>query len=109
MLFGDESSSVFIANGGSVSDFLYASHSPGTSMFRKTDWNDCGGYDESMRQGFEDWEFLIRLLKNGGFAAIIQEPLYNYRKRQGSTTSIANKDKYKILNYICKKHREWTC
>jgi glycosyltransferase involved in cell wall biosynthesis len=106
LLFEDGSSYVFVPNGGSVSDFLYASHALGTSMFRKTDWNDCGGYDESMRQGLEDWEFFIRLLKNEGLAVIIQEPLYNYRKRQGSTTSIANKNKYNILNYIYKKHKE---
>jgi hypothetical protein len=25
-----------------------------------------GGYDEDMRKGFEDWEFYIRLVKEGG-------------------------------------------
>ena len=66
---------------------------------------NCGGYDESMRKGFEDWEFFIRLLKNGGNAEVIHEPLYNYRKRSNSTTSKANAIKYDLQYYIYTKHK----
>ena len=59
-------------------------------MYKKADWEFCDGYDVSMRQGFEDWEFFIRILENGGIAEVIQEPLYNYRKRNDSTTNKAN-------------------
>ena len=30
-------------------------------------WVKAGGYDESMRQGYEDWEFNIRLGTLGFF------------------------------------------
>jgi glycosyltransferase involved in cell wall biosynthesis len=106
LLFEDGSSHVFIPKGGSISNFLFSSDALGTSMFKKTDWKDCGGYDESMKLGLEDWEFFIRLLKNGGLVKVIQQPLYNYRKRVDSTTSVANINKYKILNYIYQKHKE---
>ncbi|MFH6769647.1 glycosyltransferase [Gaetbulibacter aquiaggeris] len=96
----------FEPQGGSIKDFLFFNQSLGTSMFKKEDWAFCGGYDETMRNGFEDWEFFIRLLKNGGTAKVIKEPLYNYRKRLSSTTSIANKNKYELLNYILLKHKE---
>lgn len=33
-----------------------------SSMFRRADWERLGGYDESLRVGFEDWEWWLRLL-----------------------------------------------
>jgi hypothetical protein len=106
LLFEDGSTTIFTPNGGAIADFLYSNNALGTSLFRKKDWKFCGGYDQSMKQGFEDWEFFIRLLKNGGKAEVIHEPLYNYRKRKNSTTFFANKIKYELLFYIFIKHKE---
>lgn len=92
--------------GGTIDNFLFSNAALGTSMFKKEDWNSCGRYDETMRKGFEDWEFFIKLLKHEGSAEIIQEPLYNYRKRSNSTTAKANIGKYELLNYIYVKHKE---
>ena len=75
-------------------------------MFKKEDWERIGGYDETMRTGFEDWEFYIRILKEGGYAKVLPDVLFNYRRRSISTTSIANKYKYKLLNYIYTKHKD---
>jgi glycosyltransferase involved in cell wall biosynthesis len=97
---------LFKPAGGTIKDFLFSNAALGTSMFKKDDWNNSGRYDETMKKGFEDWEFFIRLLKNGGSATIIQEPLYNYRKRNNSTTAKANLNKYELLNYIYTKHKE---
>lgn len=36
------------------------------SVFKKSVWNDCGGYDPEMRLGYEDWEFWIRVMKKAG-------------------------------------------
>lgn len=92
--------------GGTIQDFLFFNQVLGTSMFKREDWRNSGGYDESMRNGFEDWEFFIRLLKDGGKAIVIQETLYNYRKRLDSTTQKANEKKYELTKYIILKHRE---
>jgi hypothetical protein len=59
-----------------------------------------------MRNGFEDWEFYIRLFKEGGRAYVIPESLFNYRLRENSTTNKANKIKYELLKYIYNKHQE---
>lgn len=106
LLFENGTSSLYKPNGGKLEDFLFVNQSLGTSMFRKKDWELCGGYDESMREGFEDWEFFIRLLAKGGVAHVIKEPLYNYRKRSESTTFRANKKKYELLKYIYYKHKK---
>ena len=97
---------ILIPSGGTILNFMSTNEALGTSMFKKVDWDLCGGYDENMRSGFEDWEFFIRILKEGGRAEVIQEPLYNYRRRSNSTTSIANSKKYQLLKYIYIKHQE---
>jgi glycosyltransferase involved in cell wall biosynthesis len=106
LLFEDGSSRIFTPKGGAIADFINSNNALATSLFRKEDWDTCGKYDESMRQGFEDWEFFIRILKNGGNAEVIKAPLYNYRKRSNTTTLRANKIKYQLLSYIYIKHTE---
>jgi len=106
LLFDDNSSYIYIPPGGNMKNFLINNGALGTSLFKKQGWYDCGGYDEGMREGFEDWEFFIRILKDGGVTEVIQEPLYMYRKRSNTTTARANKVKYRLLNYIYLKHRE---
>lgn len=106
LLHIDGSVEIYKPKGGTISNFMYANDALGTSLFVKEDWQKIGGYDESMRKGFEDWEFFIRLLKNGGKCYVIPEILYSYRKRNDSTTSKANNNRYTLLNYIYLKHKE---
>lgn len=42
-------------------------------------WLKVGGYDETMRQGYEDWEFNIRLGVLGYFGLRVPHPLFHYR------------------------------
>lgn len=104
LIYEDKPVELYKPSGGTIEKFLFKNGALGTSMFRKDDWNQVGGYDETMRKGWEDWEFFIRLLKGGGEAFVIDEPLYNYRKRSRSTTSIANDLRYKLYSYIINKH-----
>lgn len=92
-------------SGGALSEFLYSNCVFGSVFFRKESWLLAGGYDQDMRKGFEDWEFYIRLLKNGGTAHIIKECLFNYRRRNNSTTAIANRNIYTNWQYILTKNK----
>ncbi|WGK63798.1 glycosyltransferase family 2 protein [Croceiramulus getboli] len=92
--------------GGSLTDFLFQNGAHGSAMFRKKEWKEAGGYDENMRDGWEDWEFYIRLLKSGGYCSVIPDVLFNYRIRQDSTTSRANRNRKKLWSYILKKHKD---
>lgn len=96
---------IFKPGGGGLNSFLLQNGSFGSCMFRKSDWGRVGGYDESMKQGFEDWEFYIRLIELGGEAYVIPEVLFNYRSRKNSTTARANKIKYDLRRYILDKHQ----
>jgi hypothetical protein len=106
LLFENGTKSVFETVGGELGDFLLKNNALGSALFKKEDWLFCGGYDEIMNQGLEDWEFYIRLLKEGGKAEIIPEPLYTYRKRENTTTAKAESLKYQLLNYIYLKHQD---
>jgi len=37
-----------------------------TSMFKRSNFDAIGGFDSKFVNGFEDWEFWINLLQNGG-------------------------------------------
>ena len=104
--YKDGSKDLFTPRGGNIINFMHYNDALGTSMFKKEDWQSSRGYDESMRNGFEDWEFFIRLLEMEGIAEVIHEPLYNYRKQNTSTTTIANSKKYELIKYIYLKHEE---
>lgn len=80
-----------------------------TAMYRKTDFEQLGGYDENMKHGLEDWEFWIRLLKKGGEVKRNLTCVFYYRTKETSR----NTDLYKVeqninesYNYIFNKHRE---
>lgn len=108
LLFGDKKNHhIYMPKGGTVSSFLTSNSALGSAMFKKEDYNISGGYDESMRNGLEDWEFYIRLLSKGGVAEVIKEPLYSYRKRENTTTNKANLIKYDLLRYIFAKHKDF--
>ena len=105
-LIDGKSIDIFKSHGGDISQFLSNNQATGSCMFIKSEFKRVSGYDESMRNGFEDWEFYIRLLKDGGINYVIPEPLFNYRLRKDSTTSKANKIKYELLQYIYLKHQD---
>ncbi len=47
-------------------------------LFRKSAWEKIGGYNETMREGYEDWEFNVHLIAAGFRAIDVPEPLFNY-------------------------------
>ena len=103
--FGKKSSRLFKPEGGKLEDFLLKNCALGV-IYRKSDFDLAGGYDEKMLKGYEDWEFYIRLLKTGGYAQVIPEVLFNYRNKENSRNKKANFEKYAITEYIYNKHAD---
>ena len=48
-------------------------------LIPKRFWSEVGGYDESMCQGYEDWEFNIRLGTLGYYGMRVDQALFHYR------------------------------
>jgi glycosyltransferase involved in cell wall biosynthesis len=98
---------VFKPRGGDVQDFLYANSALGSSMFKRQDWEQTGGYEEDLPiLGFEDWEFYIQLLKHGGYAYVLNEVLFHYQVRENSTTDRIRDLKLDKFEHIIFKHKD---
>lgn len=61
--------------------FIKANSGPPISVIRRAAYNDCGGFDESIRFGHEDWDFWLAMAKAGHWGYTIPELLQWYRKR----------------------------
>lgn len=94
-------------SGGSVKDFIVINNGIASSLFRKKCWEMVSGYDVEMRNGYEDWEFWIAILKCNYEMVILKEPLYTYRQKMHSrNTNALNKYDYDLRKYIFIKHKE---
>jgi glycosyltransferase involved in cell wall biosynthesis len=60
----------------------------GAALVRREAFEAVGGYDESMRDGCEDWDFWLRLVEGGRSGAIIPEVLFYYRRRADSMSRV---------------------
>jgi len=59
-------------------DLLFSNSMPAGLLLRKSAWQALGGYDETMRDGYEDWDFNVRLMRMGYRAIVIPKPYYVY-------------------------------
>lgn len=91
--------------GGGYENFLFDNASIGTCLFKKTDWAKIKGFDEKLI-GFEDWDFLLRLLYPRGEVFVIKEYLFTYFRHPNTITNIANKKKYELRSYLIKKNEQ---
>jgi len=74
------------------------------SMFRRQCWQDVGGYDE-YRRTYEDWDFWLRILKAGWCIEALDEPLFHYCPREGSSSHrMKPGDHEEYVRYIREKH-----
>jgi glycosyltransferase involved in cell wall biosynthesis len=93
--------------GTTYRDFMFENIIMPSAMFRKKYWIEVGGYDESMKHGFEDWEFWLSITKNGRKFKFIEEYLFYYRKSENSMLIDTLKNhRIKILQYVFNKHKE---
>ncbi len=61
-------------------EFLNANSGPPLSVIRRSAWEDCGGFDASIRVLYEDWDFWLAMAKAGHWGYTIPEFLQWYRK-----------------------------
>jgi glycosyltransferase involved in cell wall biosynthesis len=60
----------------------------GAALVRRAVFESMGGYDETMRDGCEDWDFWLRLVERGCHGIIIPEVLFYYRRRSDSMSRL---------------------
>lgn len=75
-----------------------------SALYKKKDWQQFGGYDETMRKGFEDWEFWLNFIEAGKKFYKVQKELLYYRMGINAVSVFANTNEEKIREYIFNKH-----
>ncbi|RZK10987.1 MAG: glycosyltransferase family 2 protein [Flavobacterium sp.] len=84
-----------------IANMIYCS-----AVYRRSDFDAVGGYDEEMKKGWEDWEFWIRMLNDDHEVYRIPKVMFYYRVKQSSMiTSIGEKVLAGYKNYIYLKHK----
>ena len=78
----------------------------GAALVRREAFEAVGGYDETMRDGCEDWDFWLRLVERGFGGTIIPEVLFSYRRRADSMSrEMLDEGKYRRpLDVLIEKH-----
>ncbi len=78
-------------------------------VYRKSDWEACEGYSEDMKMGREDWEFWIKMLKNGGEVFKLPYVGFFYRMTPGSKRKKTgtNQKKQERIAYLNAKHMDF--
>ena len=79
-----------------------------SALFRKKDWELVGGFDVNMIHGWEDWEFWISMLKNGGLVKKIESVQFYYRVKDVSMLKAMDAQKTKETEeYLSVKHADF--
>jgi glycosyltransferase involved in cell wall biosynthesis len=76
-----------------------------SAVFKRGIWEAVGGYNESMVDGYEDWDFWLAIAKIGGIGAKIDEPLFLYRKHGNSMISSALEKHDALYKQVKNNHK----
>ena len=78
-----------------------------TALFRREVWDAVGGYDPSMRRGYEDWDFWLGAAERGFVGRRIPEALFGYRIKTSSMHVTARDSHRELVEQLRAKHAEW--
>jgi len=62
---------------------------PPTTLIRRERFIEAGGFDESMREGYEDWDLWLRFAERGWRGVRVRRPVYTWRRHSGGKTMIS--------------------
>jgi glycosyltransferase involved in cell wall biosynthesis len=102
-MFGDEKEIWMPKEHPTHIDFLSGNQIHCCSLFKKEVWETVEGFDEDMKDGYEDWFFFLNATKAGYTITTIQEPLFFYRRHGETLVDKANKKYKEIYEYMMKK------
>lgn len=98
--------SIVCPSGGGIVEFLARNCCPATHILRREIWETCGGYDETMRSGFEDWDFFLSMFETtpDSRIGIVTEPLIDYRTAPASSNIKSMSKRLELIRFLIEKH-----
>lgn len=92
---------IFQSNAKSITDFLFHNGiNMGSSLYRKECWEKARKYDVDVKNGYEDWEFYLRISALGWKVHVIEEVLFFYRQHIVSRRKEMNQRDNENKKYI---------
>ena len=82
----------------------YYNHVSISAVFRREAGLEGGGFCAAMREGYEDWEFWLRLGARGYRGEVIPEMLVNYRRHEASFMNRARKRHAELFDDIYRRN-----
>ncbi len=104
VVFFGARSGVFLLKNPTKYNMVFGNCVVCSALYKKNDWQDFGGYDESMRRGFEDWEFWLNFIETNKKFYKVQKELFFYRMGINSLSVLTHKNQEEIADYIFSKH-----
>ncbi len=88
-----------------LSNLLRGNYIDACAVFRRTAWEDAGGYDPAL-PAWEDWEFWINVASHGWQFYRLPDVGFEYRVRPGSKVTLTEQPEVhgQIVNHVVKKH-----
>lgn len=77
---------------------------PASAIYRRSVWEQNGGYDVTMLQGFEDWDFWVGAVEHGWYFAYLPEVFFDYRKAKESMLTRVAAFEEEAGEFIAAKH-----
>lgn len=94
--------------GGTAVNFLVKNNGHASALFKRSRWEEIGGYDSQFVKGYEDWDFWISMLMSNNKMFIIPEVLWRYRIKDVSRDQTAFiKYDFSLRKQIFEKHKEF--
>ncbi len=81
---------------------------PVTCVVRRSRFLEVGGFDESMRLGYEDWDLWMRFADRGWRGVRVREPLFVWRRHSPNTMiadAVARHDE--LYGSLVARHRDF--
>lgn len=104
--FGIRSDRPTVKTGGKLIDFLTANPCNASCLIRKKCWEEVGGFDETMKGGYEDWDFWIALTEKEWFIHSIPEHLFHYYVARNSMVVHSDRKRPKLIRRLVQNHPE---
>ena len=104
MLFGDVATRQWLPGGDlTLAGLMSANAAASCCLFPRSAWEKVGGYDESMRDGYEDWDMWVRMMAAGVLLVTAEGVCWHYRKHGESMVNGALAKSETIRSYMSEK------
>jgi glycosyltransferase involved in cell wall biosynthesis len=70
-----------------------------SSLFKREDYDKTHGFNPNMKEGFEDWDFWLSLLADGGEIFRINKTCFYYRLHKDSRNNLLDNERLRKLRY----------